>query len=456
MSVFVSHALQRYSFLAQETGWPHGALLIARSREQRWEMPRSRPISAHDAMREFVNNLRPAPETAGRVNHPSLPRAAPDHAARSPVELLIRFAQELAGSTAAVLRHDATADDEEVVMQVCDATAVSEHGFEDDAIAVSEENAPSGQHRRSNRHLRTKPERLVIGEEVIRWKEANAATDRHWLRTYTMQHFHVSDTEGLKRLSNYACKCGIAFTRSLTEVGKESGWIGRGNREDGHRCQRVPWKRRLRAPGAGRPEKCPEVSAELFQYWVDRAETLKARVPSADLYAHAAVLLSLMKEAYDLAVAEGREPGGACPPRIHRVRLAPPMAQAMGTDLADRDTRVQSVVGESGTPARRAMGEQHLHAMCTRGVVRCRTVAIRGPRRKTFLVQCTPQNQGLGTPRSARCSNQRSGWKAPRAVVGNVGMRVMGLGERRTAYARLLAAETWRSSQRMSVQRCQR
>ena len=196
------------------------------------------------------------------------------------------------------------------MLQVYDATAVSEHGFEDDATAVSEENAPSGQHRRSNRHLRTTPERLVIGEEVIRWKEAHAATDRHWLRTYTMQHFHVSDTERLQRLSNYACKCGIAFTRSLTEEGKETGWIGRGNREDGHRCQRVPWKKRVRAPGAGRPEKCPELSAELFQYWVDRAETIKARVPSPDLCAHAAVLLSVMKEAYDLAVAEGREPGG--------------------------------------------------------------------------------------------------------------------------------------------------
>ena len=124
------------------------------------------------------------------------------------------------------------------------------------------------------------------------WKDKWAGTGRNWLRSFVAQKYGTRmDASTRGRLVVYCSKCHTAYARSQTRDGYASGRVGQGRRATGHRCNRVPARRRLRESGAGRPESCPSISVELFQYWVDRAATLHCRVASTDLMQHATVLL---------------------------------------------------------------------------------------------------------------------------------------------------------------------
>ena len=89
------------------------------------------------------------------------------------------------------------------------------------------------------------------------------------------------------RLRRAVDTCQRAGTRNLTGAG------GRGRHYQGVRTKRVDARRRMRALGKqGRPQRMPDLSCELFQWWIDMAETLQARVPSSDIIAQAKVIIA--------------------------------------------------------------------------------------------------------------------------------------------------------------------
>ena len=61
----------------------------------------------------------------------------------------------------------------------------------------------------------------------------------------------------------------------------------------------MSYSQRLRVIGGGREEHLPELGNELFQFCVDRAQTLKVRVPTAELLTQARTLLALGKAKYE-------------------------------------------------------------------------------------------------------------------------------------------------------------
>ena len=168
---------------------------------------------------------------------------------------------------------------------------------------------PPTMRRKVDRHMERAESRHELGQEILAWWQEHLH-DRCWLRSFVEYRYNLSadvDPKRVRRLVSFCSKCKRACAMRLEGQGVDTGRIGQGKHLDGCRCGRVVRQRRLRAIGAGRPEKFPELSRELFQYWVDKAHGLKARVPTSDLVEHATVLLRAAKEAY----AKLRESGEA-------------------------------------------------------------------------------------------------------------------------------------------------
>ena len=232
-----------------------------------------RPLGAVEALRSWVRArrgaLHPLPERKPRAT----PRA-------TPLEKMLGYAQRLA------------AGDE------CDACR---------GCPLPARPSPSSAPVRRDYHVETRKSYKQLGEEIHCWKQEHAG-ERCWLKSFVEQRYASDvgrDPRRHRRLLSYCSKCRIAYAKEQDAVGVDAGRIGKGRQEEGVRVPRVPLVRRLRAIGAGRPEKFPELSVELFQYWVDKAQTLKARVPSTDLLEHANVLLKVAKEAYARLLAAG-------------------------------------------------------------------------------------------------------------------------------------------------------
>ena len=112
---------------------------------------------------------------------------------------------------------------------------------------------------------------------------------------FILAEFHID-----KRTAPAAWAAARQRTRralKLFRTSQESdvrGAAGQGQRgTDGTRCGRVDAKARRHAMSVrgGRPIKCPELAMELFSWYVDRAETLQARVHTEDLRAQGQTLL---------------------------------------------------------------------------------------------------------------------------------------------------------------------
>ena len=112
---------------------------------------------------------------------------------------------------------------------------------------------------------------------------------------FILAEFHID-----KRTAPAAWAAARQRTRralKLFRTSQESdvrGAAGQGHRgTDGTRCGRVDAKARRHAISVrgGRPIQCPELAMDMFSWYVDRAETLQARVHTEDLKAQGQTLL---------------------------------------------------------------------------------------------------------------------------------------------------------------------
>jgi len=243
-------------------------------------MPKDSLQTPTAALLTFARSLRQLADTPPRA---PLRHQSPD-GRKTPLELLLACAQSLAEAT-------------------------TPYAALPSASPAADEAADSGSCRRIvGRTIKPRVQRLESGEEVLAWKNQWASVDHCWLRSFTYAKFGTAlEERRLKSLKNYCSKCCSAYVADQTDVGKDHGRLGQGRRVDGCRCQRVPQKSRSRAIGGGRRAKLPDLSNEFVQYWVDRAEDLKAHVPSSDLLQHANHLLSCAREAHARMSSEGIE-----------------------------------------------------------------------------------------------------------------------------------------------------
>ena len=84
---------------------------------------------------------------------------------------------------------------------------------------------------------------------------------------------------------------------------------GQGRRSTEHRCKSVSPEHRIRAGSLTRnTTKMIEVGYELFQWCVDMAETLQARVPTDSIIAQALLIIEDAKRYVDKRIAHGDIP----------------------------------------------------------------------------------------------------------------------------------------------------
>ncbi len=129
-------------------------------------------------------------------------------------------------------------------------------------------------------------ERLSCGAEAL----AHRQGDGDWA-SFLREHCGTTPGEaGYDAARQRAYRCLRLAEKAETEG--VTGATGRGRRATGVRSHRIRPEQRRRAQGrSGRPEKMPDLSHELFQYWVDMGETLKSRVPSHMLISQAWIIV---------------------------------------------------------------------------------------------------------------------------------------------------------------------
>ena len=154
-------------------------------------------------------------------------------------------------------------------------------------------------------------QRVALGAEAEMRRKA-ACGGRAWMRQFVYEHWSSQPGD-----RNYE-RCRSAVTRAIALHAKSleqtvTGSVGRGRRGSGIRTKRVDPQRRLRAVAVNgtRPQKLPDLGEELFQWWVDMAETLRSRVPSSSLLAQASVIVEDARRYRELSAERG-EPLSKC------------------------------------------------------------------------------------------------------------------------------------------------
>ena len=158
--------------------------------------------------------------------------------------------------------------------------------------------------------------RLEIGAEVVAWRAQRAATSSNWLQAFVRLKFGAVDQKSEQRLKMFLKRCEKNYEESKKEVQHPSGRAGPRQTITGSRTEIVKWRRRRRCVGGGRTASVGEISFELFQWWVDMAETLHARVPSNLLLHQAELLRNEVAKKHGALVNSGEERGDLSLPII--------------------------------------------------------------------------------------------------------------------------------------------
>jgi hypothetical protein len=121
-----------------------------------------------------------------------------------------------------------------------------------------------------------------------------------------------------------ACRLKAARAAGLfaeSRLASVDGKRGRGNRAVGVTREVAAQERRRRTQDQGRPPKCPDVSAELFNWWVDMAQSLACRVSSAMLIAQVQLILDDARNYAKLCIENGKPLPQFEEPEIDKVWL---------------------------------------------------------------------------------------------------------------------------------------
>jgi len=111
-------------------------------------------------------------------------------------------------------------------------------------------------------------------------ERASRGRRRGWLKAFVFAEFGAGAAPRYYNWQSLCYRCEQTYLSSL-EPGFGLGRAGgRGLRPTGTRTQRVGWKKRYRAVGAGAPARLQDIGFELYQYWVDMSNSLQARVPT--------------------------------------------------------------------------------------------------------------------------------------------------------------------------------
>ncbi len=136
----------------------------------------------------------------------------------------------------------------------------------------------------------TLQEKVRLGQQVEAFRKSYAGRD--YLVAFIEQHGKSKSSDKLERIREKT-RCHRArnlYLRSLIEDLRGDIVMYRGKRPGGHRTERVAFMRRLRSCGAGRPIFAPEIAEELYVWFLDMQNNLKARVPTCLLQGHAQML----------------------------------------------------------------------------------------------------------------------------------------------------------------------
>jgi hypothetical protein len=146
--------------------------------------------------------------------------------------------------------------------------------------------------------------KLQLGREVHEYREMQDEMSRGWVNAFVKLKFPSLPRKQRHKQSRVCTRAYLAYLKSQSQA-VTCGKVGRGRHEDGVRTSRIKYQGRRNFIGGGRQATAPELSEELWHWFIDTIRNLKVRLDTSILIAQCNLIKMDMERFNDMKRTNG-------------------------------------------------------------------------------------------------------------------------------------------------------